>query len=287
MIISIVGPTGVGKTKLSVELAKKYNAIVVNNDAMQVYKGMDIGTAKPTKEEMDGVTHCLFDFVDAKTNYTVYDYQKDARKLLEDNKDKNIVLVGGTGLYLKALLYDYNFEEETKEVNTYDDLSNEELYELALKKDKSMDIHINNRKRLVRFLNKENESNNNGDKLLYDNVIFIGLTTDRENLYKRIDDRVDEMINLGLLEEVKYFYDNHINSKATNTAIGYKELYQYFDGNISLDEAIDLIKKNSRHYAKRQYTWFNNQMNIKWFNTNYSDFNKTIDEVVNYIDTFK
>ncbi len=287
MIISIVGPTGVGKTKLSVELAKKYNAIVVNNDAMQVYKGMDIGTAKPTKEEMDGVTHCLFDFVDAKTNYTVYDYQKDARKLLEDNKDKNIVLVGGTGLYLKALLYDYNFEEESKEVNTYDDLSNEELYELALKKDKNMDIHINNRKRLVRFLNKENESNNNGDKLLYDNVIFIGLTTDRDNLYKRIDDRVDEMINLGLLDEVKYFYDNHINSKATNTAIGYKELYQYFDGNISLDEAIDLIKKNSRHYAKRQYTWFNNQMNIKWFNTNYSDFNKTIEEVVNYIDTTK
>ena len=287
MIISIVGPTGVGKTKLSVELAKKYNAIVVNNDAMQVYKGMDIGTAKPTKEEMDGVTHCLFDFVDAKTNYTVYDYQKDARKLLEDNKDKNIVLVGGTGLYLKALLYDYNFEEETKEVNTYDNLTNEELYELALKKDKNMDIHVNNRKRLVRFLNKENESNNNGDKLLYDNVIFIGLTTDRENLYKRIDDRVDEMINLGLLDEVKYFYDNHINSKATNTAIGYKELYQYFDGKISLEEAIDLIKKNSRHYAKRQYTWFNNQMNIKWFNTNYSDFNKTIEEVVNYIDTFK
>ena len=287
MIISIVGPTGVGKTKLSVELAKKYNAIVVNNDAMQVYKGMDIGTAKPTKEEMDGVTHCLFDFVDAKTNYTVYDYQKDARKLLEDNKDKNIVLVGGTGLYLKALLYDYNFEEETKKTNTYDNLTNEELYELALKKDKNMDIHINNRKRLVRFLNKENESNNNGDKLLYDNVIFIGLTTDRENLYKRIDDRVDEMINLGLLDEVKYFYDNHINSKATNTAIGYKELYQYFDGKISLEEAIDLIKKNSRHYAKRQYTWFNNQMDIKWFNTNYSDFNKTIEEVVNYIDTFK
>ena len=287
MIISIVGPTGVGKTKLSVELAKKYNAIVVNNDAMQVYKGMDIGTAKPTKEEMDGVTHCLFDFVDAKTNYTVYDYQKDARKLLEDNKDKNIVLVGGTGLYLKALLYDYNFEEETKKTNTYDNLTNEELYELALKNDKNMDIHINNRKRLVRFLNKENESNNNGDKLLYDNVIFIGLTTDRENLYKRIDDRVDEMINLGLLDEVKYFYDNHINSKATNTAIGYKELYQYFDGNISLDDAIELIKKNSRHYAKRQYTWFNNQMDINWFNTNYSDFNKTIEEVVNYIDTFK
>ena len=132
MIISIVGPTGVGKTKLSVELAKKYNAIVVNNDAMQVYKGMDIGTAKPTKEEMDGVRHCLFDFVDSEVNYTVFDYQRDARKLLEDNKDKNIILVGGTGLYLKALLYDYNFEVENKEMNTYDNLSNEELYELAL-----------------------------------------------------------------------------------------------------------------------------------------------------------
>ena len=287
MIISIVGPTGVGKTKLSVELAKKYNAIVVNNDAMQVYKGMDIGTAKPTKEEMENVTHCLFDFVDAKTNYTVFDYQRDARKLLEDNKDKNIVLVGGTGLYLKALLYDYNFEEETKEVNTYDELTNEELLQLALKKDPNCDIHVNNRKRLVRFLNKENESNNNGNKLLYDNVIFVGLTTDRENLYKRIDDRVDEMIKLGLVEEVKYFYDNHINSKATNTAIGYKELYQYFDGNITLEEAIDLIKKNSRHYDKRQYTWFNNQMNIKWFNTDYSNFNNTINEVVNYIDTTK
>ena len=283
MIISIVGPTGVGKTKMSVELAKKFNAIVVNNDAMQVYKGMDIGTAKPTKEEMEDVKHCLFDFVDPKVNYTVFDYQRDARKLLEENKDRNIILVGGTGLYLKALLYDYNFEVENKETDTYDNLTNEELLKLALEKDKTCDIHVNNRKRLVRFLNKESESTNNGNKLLYDNVIFIGLTTDRNNLYKRIDDRVDEMIKLGLLDEVKYFYDNHINSKATSTAIGYKELYQYFDGNITLDEAIDLIKKNSRHYAKRQYTWFNNQMKIEWFNTNYEDFNKTIEEVVEYI----
>ena len=287
MIISIVGPTGVGKTKLSVELAKKYNAIVINNDAMQVYKGMDIGTAKPTKEEMENVKHYLFDFVEPEVNYTVFDYQRDARKLLEDYKDKNIILVGGTGLYLKALLYDYNFEVEDKEINNYDNLTNEEIYELALKKDKNCDIHINNRKRLVRFLNKENESTNNGNKLLYDNVIFVGLTTNRDNLYKRINDRVDEMMKLGLLDEVKYFYDRKINSKATNTAIGYKELYQYFDGTISLDEAIELIKKNSRHYAKRQYTWFNNQMNVKWFNTDYSDFSNTINDVINYIDTNK
>ncbi len=146
-----------------------------------------------------------------------------------------------------------------------------------------MDIHINNRKRLVRFLNKENESNNNGDKLLYDNVIFVGLTTDRENLYKRIDDRVDEMIKLGLVEEVKYFYDNKINSKATNTAIGYKELYQYFDGKISLDEAIDLIKKNTRHFIKRQYTFFKHQMDVNWITTDFNNFNNTINEAIKII----
>ncbi len=285
MIISIVGPTGVGKTKLSIELAKKYNAIIINNDAMQVYKKMDIGTAKATKEEQEQAKHYLLDFVDVETNYTVFDYQKDARKLIEENKDKNIVMVGGTGLYLKAALYDYTFNEESNS-NSYDNYSNEELYKLALNKDSKCDIHVNNRKRLIRFLNKTNNEKH-GDKLLYDNVYFIGLTTEREELYKRINDRVDEMIKDGLIEEVKYFYDNKVDSKAINTAIGYKELYQYFDGNISLEEAIDLIKKNSRHYAKRQYTWFNNQMNIKWFNTDYSNFNNTINEVINYIDTSK
>ena len=142
---------------------------------------------------------------------------------------------------------------------------------------------MNNRKRLIRFLNKK-EVDEVEAKKLYD-VIFIGLTTDRENLYKRIDDRVDEMFKDGLVEEVKEFFDKKIDSKAINTAIGYKELYKYFNGEISLDEAIDLIKKNSRHYAKRQYTWFNNQMDIKWFNTNYEDFNKTIEEVEEYIKT--
>ena len=282
MILSIVGPTGVGKTKLSVELAKKYDAIIINNDAMQVYKGMNIGTAKPTKEEMDNVKHYLLDFVDVNKNYTVFDYQKDARKVLEENKDKNIIFVGGTGLYLKAALFDYRFAEEDDE-NDYSEYSNDELYELAIKKDKDMSIHMNNRQRLIRFLNKK-EVDEVEAKKLYD-VIFIGLTTDRENLYKRIDDRVDEMVKDGLVEEVKEFFDKKIDSKAINTAIGYKELYKYFNNEISLEEAKDLIKKNSRHYAKRQYTWFNNQMNIKWFNTNYEDFNKTIEEVEEYIKT--
>lgn len=282
MILAVVGPTGVGKTKLSVELAKKYKAIIVNVDAMQVYKGMDIGTAKITEEEKEDIPHYLFDIKDVNTNYTVYDYQKDARKIIEEHKDKNIIFVGGTGLYLKAALFNYVFKMEEKTVNTFDDLTNEELYNLALQKDKDMDIHVNNRKRLIRFLNKENTQVEECYPL-YDFKI-IGLTTDRNVLYDRIDKRVDIMLQNGLIDEVKVFYDKKINSKALSTAIGYKELYQYFEHKISLEDAVDLIKKNSRHYAKRQYTWFNNQFDVKWFFVNFEDFSETLDEVVEYID---
>lgn len=282
MIIAVVGPTGVGKTKLSVELAKHYHGIIINCDAMQVYKGMDIGTAKITEKEKENIPHYLFDIKNVLENYTVYDYQVDARKILEENQDKNIIFVGGTGLYLKAALYSYEFSKEEKEINNYDELSNEELYALALKKDPHMDIHVNNRKRLVRFLNKE-EINIPPSKPLY-NAIYIGLTCNRDVLYERINKRVDEMFEQGLLEEVKSFYDAGIDSKALKTAIGYKELYSYFDGDITLEEAKELIKKRSRNYAKRQYTWFNNQMDIKWFDVDFKDFNKTVEEVIKYIE---
>ena len=282
MILAIVGPTGVGKTKLSIELAKKYHAIIMNCDAMQVYKGMNIGTAKIKEDEKEGIPHYLFDIKDVSDNYTVYDYQKEARKFIEENKDKNIIFVGGSGLYLKAALYNYEFQENDKTTNTYDDLSNEELYERALKKDPNMNIHKNNRKRLVRFLNKETIDIPTS-KPLYD-AIYIGLTCDRETLYEKINKRVDKMFEDGLIDEVKSFYDKKINSKAIQTAIGYKELYKYFDGEISLEEAKDLIKKNSRHYAKRQYTWFNNQMNITWFNVDFNNFNKTIEKVIKFIE---
>lgn len=281
MIIAVVGPTGVGKTKLSVELAKHYHGIIVNCDAMQVYKKMDIGTAKVTEKEKENIPHYLLDIKDANENYTVYDYQKDARKIIEENQDKNIIFVGGTGLYLKASLYSYEFSKEEKETNNYEGRSNEELYALAIKKDPYMDIHVNNRKRLIRFLNKE-KTNVPPSKPLYD-AIYIGLTCKRDELYERINKRVDEMFEQGLLEEVKDFYDAHIYSKALKTAIGYKELYSYFDGDITLEEASELIKKRSRNYAKRQYTWFNNQMNIKWFDVNFKDFNKTVEEVIKYI----
>ena len=281
MILAIIGPTAVGKTKLSIELAKKYNAIIINCDAMQVYQGLDIGTAKVTSEEKEGITHELLDFVPVTQNYTVYDYQKDARKLLEKYQGRNIIFVGGTGLYLKSALYDYRFYEETT-TNSYDNLTNEELYNLALAKDKNMTIHPNNRKRLVRFLNKEIQEYVE-PKPLY-NFKIIGLTTSRDILYDKINKRVDVMFQSGLLTEVKSFYDQGIRSKALETGIGYKELYQYFDNKIPLEEAKDLIKKNSRHYAKRQYTFFNHQLDVKWFNTNYDDFSKTIKEVENYIE---
>ena len=264
MIIVVTGPTASGKTKLSEKLAKKYNGIIVNADSMQIYKKLDIGTAKVKKEELEDVPHYLFDICNPEDDYSVYDYQRDARKIIEDNKDKTIILVGGTGLYIKAALFDYKFEEQT-EKNTYDDLTNEELYNMA--KDKGFDIHINNRRRLINALNK-NEVTNNKNDLLYD-AIFIGLKPDRNILYEKINNRVDEMIEEGLLNEVETLYKEYGNVKSLKSGIGYKEIIEYLDGNINLDTAIELIKKRSRHYAKRQFTWFNNQMNMKWFKTDY------------------
>lgn len=282
MIIVVCGPTGVGKTKLSVELAKKYNGIIINADAMQVYKKMDIATAKIKEEEKEGIKHYLFDICDLSDNYSIYDYQKDARKIIDENKDKTIIMVGGSGLYQKAALYDYKLDEENKETNNYDDLTNEELYELVMKKDPESKVHINNRKRLIRLLNKE-EISHEESKLLYNDVIFIGLTTNRDNLYRIINNRVDKMVEEGLLEEAKYFYDQKVKCKALDTVIGYKELFKYFDNEISLDEALELIKKNSRRYAKRQYTWFNHQVPTIWVETNYKNFDETVNKVIDII----
>ena len=285
-IIVIVGPTGVGKTSLSLSLAKNYNAEIINIDAMQIYKEMNIGTAKIM--DTKGIPHHLLSIRSVSEPYSVYEYQKDARKILDEfiKNNKNVIIVGGSGLYVKALLYDYKFDVEN-ENNQYDNLTNEDIYTEIKELNNEVDIHINNRKRLVRMLNKlknNNKLDNNGDTLLYDNVYFIGLSTDRTTLYKRIDERVDEMVKEGLIEEVKSLYDKNINTIPINTAIGYKELYKYFDSKISKEDAINLIKKNSRHYAKRQYTWFNNKMNIKWFDVDFNNFENTIKEVINYID---
>ena len=283
MILAIVGPTGVGKTKLSVELAKKYNAIVINCDSMQVYEELNIGTAKIKESEKEGVSHFLFDIRKPDEQYSVFDYQKDARNLLRKYQDSNIIFVGGTGLYLKAVLFDYRFHETEITLNTYDDKSNEELFQMALIKDANMEIHQNNRQRLVRFLNKETE-NSIIPVPLYEFKI-IGLTTDRENLYQRINQRVDTMFENGLLEEANQLYEKYENSPALQTAIGYKEFQDYFKQNKTLTELKEEIKKNSRHYAKRQYTWFNNQFeDIKWLNVDFENFKNTIDEAIQIIE---
>lgn len=281
MIICIVGPTGVGKTKLSVELAKKFNAIIVNCDAMQVYKDLNIGTAKVREDEKEGVPHYLFDIKEVNESYTVYDYQIDARKIIEEHKDENIIFVGGTGLYLKAALYDYRFKLENSPKKDYSKYTNEELYEMIKKKDINVTIHPNNRIRMERFLNKEEVEEVPPIKL-YDHYL-IGLTTERETLYERINKRVDIMLQDGLIEEAKSFYDKNIKTKPLMGGIGYKELYEYFDNKISIEEALDKIKQNSRRYAKRQYTFFNNQLDVNWFNVDFQNFNNTINEVVEYI----
>jgi tRNA dimethylallyltransferase len=285
-IIVITGPTGVGKTKLSIELAKLLDGEIINADSMQVYKDLNIGTAKISEEEKEGIPHHLFDIKMVEDDYSVYDYQIDARKVLRNfNEDKTPIIVGGTGLYIKALLYDYCFYTD-EEVYDFSHLTNRELYDEIKEYDPDVEIHINNRKRLERrlniIMNKTPKEENKGNDLLYD-AIFIGLTTDRDKLYDIINRRVDKMISDGLIDEVKELYNNGIRSKAIMTGIGYKELYKYFDGDITLEEAIDLIKKNSRHYAKRQYTWFNHQMNIEWFNVDFDNFSKTIREVEKYI----
>lgn len=290
-IIVIVGPTGVGKTKLSIELAKKSNGEVINADSTQVYKGLDIATAKVREEEKEGIPHHLFDIKDVKEDYTVYNYQQDARRIIDEiySRNKLPIMVGGTGLYIKAALYDYDLNEE--ENSNYIDLnkSTDDLYQELIKIDKNTDIHPHNRKRIIRSLNYYYENNKTlsskekTNTLLYD-AIFIGLTTDRELLYDRINRRVDIMVQDGLLEEAKKIYDSNIRTKAIMTPIGYKELFPYFEKESSLDECLDKIKQNSRHYAKRQYTWNRHQFDVKWFDVDFDGFNNTVEKVIEYIE---
>jgi tRNA dimethylallyltransferase len=289
MVIVVVGPTGVGKTKMGIELAKKYDGEVINADSTQVYRDLDIATAKVTSNEMDGIVHHLIDIKDINEDYTVFDFQNDCRNCISDilSRGKVPIIVGGTGLYIKAALYDYKFDEDSSNYD-YSSYSNDELYDKLISIDPNSSIHKNNRKRVERALSYYDStgnllSSNKTDKLLYD-CVFIGLTTSRDILYDRINKRVDSMIDLGLLDEAKYVYDTGVRSKAVMTPIGYKELFPYFDGKTDLDSCISLIKQKSRNYAKRQYTWFNNQMNINWFDVDFDSFSNTVDSVIEYID---
>lgn len=290
-VIVILGPTGVGKTKMSVELAKRLNGEIINADSMQFYKGLDIGTAKIKEEEKEGIPHHLFDIKEVSDDYSIYNYQIDGRRVINDilNRGKTPIIVGGTGLYIKALLYDYNLNYE-KENNTYDELTTEQLYNKLLELDKNIVIDKNNRRRLIRAINyyKENNksiSKNKTNKLLYD-TFFVGLTCNRDKLYDIINNRVDKMVSERLINEVKYYYDRKIYTKPLINGIGYKELYKYFDNEVSLEMAIDKIKQNSRRYAKRQFTFFNHQLPVEWFDVDFENFNNTINEVINKYSMF-
>lgn len=281
-IIVIVGPTGVGKTKLSIELAKKLNAEIINGDSVAIYKRLDIGSAKPTKEEQQQAPHHLIDIKEVTKEYSVYDYQQDTKKKIEEitKKNKRVIIVGGTGLYIKAALYNYIFTKGTIH-NSYDNLTNEEILEEIKKYNPKTTVHKNNRKRLIRLLNKYKNKEpitNQKDECLYP-IKVIGLTAPRDIVYDRINKRVEKMLDEGLLEEVVSLKEEYQNSRVLNTAIGYKEFKDYFEQEKKLEEVIEQIKLDSRHYAKRQYTFFKHQFPTTWYNVDFSNFENTIEEI--------
>lgn len=298
-VVVVVGPTGVGKTKMGVALAKYFDGEVISGDSMQIYKLMNIGTAKVTTEEMGDIPHHLIDIKNPKENYSVKEFQEEVRLKIDEisARQKLPIIVGGTGLYIKAALYDYVFSESQIDhqeyIEKYKNYSNEELYEFLKKIDleSASSLHPNNRQRVLRAIAiYESTGTKKSDllakqehKLLYD-VKFIGLTLPRDVLYKRINERVDSMMNQGLLQEIEMLMKMNLSPELQSMkAIGYKEWFAYYQGNQNLEETIELIKKNSRNYAKRQYTWFNNQVPVKWFDVNLNDFDDTVNNVIKYL----
>ena len=295
-VIVIVGPTAVGKTKLSVELALKLNGEIISGDSMQIYREMDIGTAKVTKEEMQGVPHHLIDIKNFDEDYSVKEFQQNVRDCIQaiQKRQRVPIIVGGTGLYIKAALYDYTFQEETESFgDPYPDMTNEELHLRLNQVDplSAQKIHPNNRRRVLRALqifeqsgkSKSEHLSSQQHVCLY-NVRFIGLTLPRPLLYERINQRVDAMMKLGLIEEVERLIQlGALSSHQSMKAIGYKEWFDYFNQSTSLEETLEKIKQNSRRYAKRQYTWFRNQMDIHWLNVNIDDFDQTVQAALKYV----
>ena len=301
-LLVIIGPTAVGKTKLSIELAKRFNGEIISGDSMQVYKGMDIGTAKIKKQEMEGVPHYLLDIKEPDEPFSAAEFQKRANTCIEDiqNRGKLPIIVGGTGLYIQSVIYDYHFSEAPSDPLYREKLEKqvkEEGIEPVFEHLRSVDpesakrIHPNNVRRVIRALEifhctgktMSEQMNQQPTEMKYDTCI-IGLTMDRDQLYKRIDQRVDGMVEEGLFDEVQSFYDRGLRDCQSIQAIGYKEIYDYFEDRASIDEAIDSLKQNSRRYAKRQLTWFRNKMDVIWFNmTDIEGFTKKINEISGFV----
>ncbi|MBA2876604.1 tRNA (adenosine(37)-N6)-dimethylallyltransferase MiaA [Thermaerobacillus caldiproteolyticus] len=301
-LVVIIGPTAVGKTKMSIELAKRLNGEIISGDSMQIYKGMDIGTAKIKPEEMEGIPHHLLDIKEPDESFSVAEFQQLVRPLIREiTRRGNLpMIVGGTGLYIQSVIYDYRFSDAPSN-ETYrrhleciaEEKGGMTLHERLKKIDpqSAERIHPHNVRRVIRALEvyhctgktMTEWQKTQTPELLYD-VALVGLTMEREQLYRRIDERVDQMIAEGLLQEVKSLYEQGIRDCQSIQAIGYKEFYAYLDGHMSWEEAVEQLKRNSRRYAKRQLTWFRNKMPVQWFDmTDLSAFAEKTEEILRYI----
>lgn len=271
----IVGPTASGKTALSIQIAKAYGGEIINGDAMQVYRNMDIGTAKITTEEMEGVQHHLFSIVDPSDEYSIYEYQHNVRQKIEEisNRNKLPIIVGGSGLYIQSVLYDYQLGAQTIKIK--DDLSksNEALWQELFLLDEvtAQQLHPNNRRRVFRALVRAQsgdkksltEAKEENQELLYD-VFVIGIDVDREILSKRIEQRVDMMLEQGLEDEVSTLFQNEV-SQTARVAIGYREWVPFFEKTVDKKEVRERIIIHTRQLAKKQRTWFKNQrLLVEW-----------------------
>ena len=297
--IVISGATGVGKTDLSIKLAKRLNADIISADASQVYKFLDIGTAKVTEDEMQGIKHYMIDVVEPDEDYSVGDFEVEVNKILHEKEEnaENIILVGGTGLYIRAITDGFS-DLPTKDEKIRKDLeekSLEELKEILQKLDLQAynEIDLNNKLRLVRAIEvckitggKFSELRVKNIKKNNYNFLKVFLTRNREELYERINKRVDIMIQKGLVEEAKKVYNNYEDSLYKISAIGYKELFNYFDGKVSLEEAIEDIKRESRRYAKRQMTWFRKEKDYLIYNLSEISEKEIIEDILRNYDNF-
>lgn len=301
-IIIICGPTAVGKTKYAIEIAKAFNGEIVSADSMQLYKQMDIGSAKPTAEELSQVRHYLVDEVDPKELFSVAEYQKRAKHVIDEifSKGKIPVISGGTGLYVNSLIYDMDFSkppvttEYRKELEALaSEKGNKFVHDILAEKDKEAAerIHPNSVRRVIRAL----EVIQLGDRVKpfeesfvetkdYKPVL-IGLSRNREELYERINKRVEILMENGLVDEIKGLLDIGLTeANISMKGIGYKEIIGYLKGEYDLEFSVDLVKKNTRHYAKRQMTWFKRYNNINWFNiSDYDDDEKAIEEIKGWL----
>lgn len=303
-IIVLVGPTAVGKTYASIELAKRFKTEIISADSMQIYKGMDVGTAKITEDEKQGITHHMIDIIYPDDSYSVSDFKTESEKIIDKilMENKIPIIVGGSGLYVNSLIYDLDFgkaKSDNKIRDYYTTLYNEHgedyLYEILKKIDPEAaeKIHKNNIKRVIRALEvhditgiKFSETNTDIRKQSnkYE-CILIGLSMDRKVLYDRINERVDKMLSEGLVEEVKALIDKGYNKNLVSMqAIGYKEIIDYLAGNMSLEESLNILKRNTRRFAKRQFTWFLRDENVKWFNiSSVKEIDNTVDDIYKYI----